>query len=301
MAFDVQLNELEYFWDAEVPRVGEADAQGWDVWHSSKSEGNLPATLQDIRPTLVMDLDPYRLWAKQELQWDRTLYTPQRSDFDSPDPYSTVFFSDIRPALLNIKSRRAKHALRMAWLSFLGLRTPDLSMASSGNLDWDDRWNLGHLTSPPYLNVIFPADLGENKSLSNSVAGTLIGQERRYSSPFGPVRSWSKNVSGPLDISSAEPGKMKHRGMWTSDDVSIVDEPIVKHLFAALKIPDDDYEWDILGLAFVLAVNQKSYVASLISIRTYWLIISFQCRGIVKKPSLAASRIFGPLECPCSA
>lgn len=259
LAFDVQLNELEYFWDAEVPRVGEAGAQGWNIWYSSKSEEKLPATSHSIQPIVVMDLDPYRLWAKQELQWDLTLYTPHRSDSDSLDPYSIVLFSDIRPALLNIKTRRAKHAFRMAWLSFLGLRTPGLSMASSEDLDWDDRWNLGHLTSPPYLNAIFPADLGENKLLSNSVAGTSIGQERQYGSPFGPVRSWSKNVSGPLDISSAEPGKMKRRGMWTSDDVSIVDEPMMKHLFAVLKIPDDDNEWDILGLAFVLAVNQKSY------------------------------------------
>ena len=257
-AFDVQLNELEYFWDSEVLRIGETGAQGWKAWYSSKSEEKLPATSHSVRPIIVMDLDPYRLWAKQELQWDRMLYTPQRSDSDSPDPYSTVFFSDIRPALLNIKSRRAKHAFRMAWLSFLGLRTPDLSMASSGDLDWDDRWNLGHLTSPPYLNAIFPMDLGENKSLSSSVAGTLIGQERHYSSSFGPIRAWGKNVSGPLDISSAEPGKMKHRGMWTSYDVSVVDEPIMKHLFAVLKIPDDDNEWDILGLAFALAVNQKS-------------------------------------------
>jgi hypothetical protein len=153
----------------------------------------------------------------------------------------------------------------MAWLSFLGLHTPDFSLAPSGNLDWDDKWNLGHLTSPPYLNAIFPAVLGENKSLSNSVAGTLIGREREYSTPFGPVRSWSKNVSGPLDISSAEPGKMKHRGMWTSDDVSIVDESIIRHLFAALKIADDS-EWDILALAFELAVNQKSYAVLLIFI-----------------------------------
>lgn len=260
LPFDAQLNELEYFWDAEVPRVGEAGAQGWKVWHSSKSEEKPPANSHSIRPIVVMDLDPYRLWAKQELQWDRTLYTPQRSDSDSPDPYSTVFFSDIRPALLNIKTRSAKHAFRMAWLSFLGLRTPDLSMASSGDLDWDDRWNLGHLTSPPYLNAIFPPDLVENKSLSNSVAGTLIGRERQYGSPFGPVRSWSKNVSGPLDMSSAEPGKMKRSGMWTSDDVSIVDEPMLRHLFAALEIPDDDNEWEILALAFALAVNPKSAV-----------------------------------------
>ncbi|KAF8973700.1 NRDE-2, necessary for RNA interference-domain-containing protein [Flammula alnicola] len=260
MALQAQLNELEDFWDSEVSRLGEDGARGWASWYSSKTDQNSVPTSQASQPSTIPDLDPYRQWASQELQADRKMFLPLRSDSDTSDPYSTVLFADIRSMMLNIKYRRAKHAFRMAWLSFLGLHVPGLSLAGSHELDWDDRWNLGHLTSPYYLNAIFPSDANQNALLTDAVAGVVIGRERQHATSFGPVRCWGKDVSGPLDLSSTDPGKPLHKGIWTMEDVLNTDENITRKLFTALRIDHDDSEWDTLALAFETAISPKSAI-----------------------------------------
>ncbi|KDR85329.1 hypothetical protein GALMADRAFT_234148 [Galerina marginata CBS 339.88] len=257
MAFQTQLNELEDFWDSEIPRFGEEGAKGWASWYSSTTEETLPPS-QSVQQPVVTDLDPYRQWANQELQSDYNMYLPQRSDSDTLDPYSTVLFADIRPTLINAKCRRAKHAIRIAWLSFLGLHLPGLSLAANREVDWDDRWNLGYLTTPHSLNSIFPSDTGQTKLLTDAVAGAVVGREREHITPFGPVRCWGDGVSGPLDLSSVEPGKVLRNGVWSKDDLHYANEGFVRRLFLGLRIERDDFDWDILSLAFEVAANPKS-------------------------------------------
>ncbi|KAJ3515279.1 hypothetical protein NLJ89_g1854 [Agrocybe chaxingu] len=260
MSLDAQLDELEEFWDSEVPRVGEDGASGWSSWHSSKESQQSTISKTIPEESTIPDLDPYREWAKQELPSCRTLRLPTRSDSDTLDPYSTILFSDIRPMLLNLTSERAKDAFRLAWLSVLGLHVPGFSLATSHELDWDDRWNLDYLTNVHYLNSIFPADTSRNKLTTDSVAGVVIGREREYSSPFGPVRCWTRGVSGPLDLTSAEPGKTSRRGLWTSDDVASVNEAVVRRIFAFLRLGQNDEEWHALALAFEAALSPKNAV-----------------------------------------
>ena len=257
MAFETQLDELEEFWESEVPRLGERAAPGWASWYLSKASQPLAPSLQRVQPTLVSDLDLYRQWANQELESDRKACLPLRSDAEAADPYSTVLFSDIRPLMLNIKSRAAKSAFRLAWLSFLGLHTPGLSLTASRKLDWDDRWNLGHLTTPSMLNSIFPSSGIQRNLLTDTVAGVVIGREREYNTPIGPVRCWGSNVSDPLDISSSDPSKPLRRGIWSAEEVQDVDHEVVRNVLTALRFNNDDSDWNVLALAFEAALNLK--------------------------------------------
>lgn len=166
-----------------------------------------------------------------------------------------MLLADIRPMLSNIQCQRAKHGFRMAWLSFLGLHVPGFSL--SGDDNWDDRWSAGYLTSPSYLHSLFPSETNRKNLLSDSVAGVIVGRERTYSTPFGPVRYWGYNVSHPLDLSLGEPGRLSRRTLWTTDDIADVDANIVRRLFTSLRFNEGDPEWDVLTLAFESALNPK--------------------------------------------
>ncbi|KAF8167773.1 NRDE-2, necessary for RNA interference-domain-containing protein [Crassisporium funariophilum] len=253
-----QLNDVEDFWDSECPRFMEEGSKGWATWYPSRSQEH-PLTVSETTQSPSMpDLDPYRQWANQESFADRNRYLPTRSDSDTLDPYSTVLFADIRPMLFNILSIQAKDAFRMAWLSFLGLHIPGFTLSTTQETDWDDRWNMDFTTSPNYLDCIFPSDTTRTTLVSDSVAGVVVGREREYHSPFGPLRYWGHNVCHPLDLASAEPGKAVRRGLWTTHDVANMDQGIIRRLFATLRIRQDDPDWDALALAFEMAINFKS-------------------------------------------
>jgi hypothetical protein len=262
MSFNIQLVELEEFWDSECPRLGEEGAEGWASWYSSK-KNVLPLSSEATLLPGISDLDPYRQWASEELQADLKLYLPTRTVSDTLDPYSTVLLADIRPMLFNIQGQRAKQGFRMAWLSFLGLSIPGFSLSSDDNSDWDDRWIAGYLTRSYYLQSLFPSEATQKNSLSDSVAGVIIGRERAYSTPFGPVRYWGHDVSRPLDLSSGEPGRLPRRTLWTTDDIADVDANVIRRLFTSLRFNQGDSEWDILTLAFEMAFNPKRYIPCL--------------------------------------
>ncbi len=258
MSFQVQLDEFEEFWESEVPRTGEDGSKGWMLWYLSKSDQSPPA-MQPF-PPVPPDLDPYREWARRETFFDSKAVLPFRSDADTHDPYSTVLFSDIRSMMLDVRSNCAREDFRLAWLSFLGLCVPGFRLAPSPDLDWDDRWKMEFLTRPTNLNSIFPSDDSQDKLLTDSVAGVVIGREREYSSPFGSVRSWGRGVLDALDLASAEPGRIQRRGLWSSKDLADIDENVVRRIFMSLRLGKEDFEWDSLMLAFELAANPKKYV-----------------------------------------
>ena len=276
MSFNTQLVELEEFWDSECPRRGEEGAEGWASWYSTKKDVPPLSSEAPLLPS-IPDLDPYRQWAGEELQADLKLYLPTRAVADTLDPYSTVLLSDIRPMLLNIQSQRAKHGFRMAWLSFLGLHVPGFSLASDDNSDWDDRWNAGYLTTSYYLHSLFPSETTQRHLLSDSMAGVIVGRERAYSNPFGPVRHWGCDVSRPLDFSSGKLGRLSRRALWTADEIANVDAKIVRRLFTSLRFNQDDPEWDVLTLAFEMALDPKKYIPFLYPAFIFITYFCFKC------------------------
>lgn len=236
------------------------------------------SNLQSHAQPQLRDLDPYRQWAAQELDLDRKMLLSLRSDSESLDPYSTILFPDIRPVLINIITPEAKHALRMSCLSFLGLKLPGFYLGAKRDLDWDDRWNLGYLTTPHSLDSIFPLDSGRNHLSTDSIAGVVIGRERQYNAPFGPVRCWGEDICGPLDLTCVHPGKVLGRGLWSKEDLMDIDENFVRQIFLQSKFRgDDDPEWNVMALAFETATNPKRCVFLTIVRLVYWLTFCYQC------------------------
>jgi hypothetical protein len=213
----------------------------------------------------VTDLDPYRQWAANEAVADRTCLLPTvpSDEAEDADPYSIILFSDIQPLLFELRSVRGRCAFRLAWLSVLGLYVPGFSDSlSAAQVNWDDRWNRGHLTRSSYLEALFPSEMTREKLSAEAVAGVIVGREREYMSGIGPVRSWGPGVFGPLDVGvqvEGSGGRSGRAGSWGGDDMSGLDEVFLRRVFAQLRLRTDDFEWDALVLAFEAALSEKRY------------------------------------------
>ncbi|KAH9947908.1 NRDE-2, necessary for RNA interference-domain-containing protein [Amylocystis lapponica] len=254
-----QLDALEEFWEAEVPRIGEVGATGWAKWEASGRPLYIPESSVPIAAdSTISDADPYTRWAAAETLADQTHQLPTRtlsSGADESDPYATILFSDLRPLLFLVRSPRAQDALRLIWLAFLGLHVPGFTATFAGaGESTDDRWTCAHLVTPARLAEIFPAGLA-SRVTADAQAGVLVGREREYASAFGPVRSWGYGVLGPLE--GVRGGEWR---MWMKEDVSGVDANLVREIFRQCRTRAEDPEWDVLVLAFEAAVNLKGAI-----------------------------------------
>ncbi len=254
------LDDLEEFWDAEVPRLGEPDAQGWAHWiFSGKKEAEPSATPSP--PSLPTSLDRYTQWARQESYADLKSFIPSKS-VNQPedaewDPYATVLFSDIRPLLLSLQTPLAQNIFRLTWLSFLGLHIPGFEEhyfgASGATTCWDDRWCYTHLTSSSYLDALFPPKNTSAGLTTESASGVIIGRERQFATGPIPVKSWSYGIFDYMD------NALHPEGLWGKVDVEGVDQPYVRRIFQQLRHGVNDWEWDVLSLAFESALSVKRY------------------------------------------
>ena len=128
--FSEQLESLEAFWESELPRLGEEGALGWAAWESSgRPENDREPAPRTERPHAQIQ-DPYARWAHEESQVDRSQDLPARSTSDD-DPYAVIFFSDIQPFLLDLRSGHSIEVFRLMWLSFTGLHIPGFSASLS--------------------------------------------------------------------------------------------------------------------------------------------------------------------------
>ncbi|KAI0830629.1 DUF1740-domain-containing protein [Trametes gibbosa] len=260
-SFDDQLNSLEEFWDAEVPRAGEPGAAGWSTWESlTHSDQPSPPPRPLTRPDTRIP-DPYARWAAFETLADRVHALSLRSadDDGSADPYAVVLFSDIRPLLLSVRSSHAQDVFRRIWLAFVGLHVPGFLVSLSARVgdNADDRWACAHLATPSYLSSIFPNNVSEaqGRITADAQAGVLVGREREYRSGFGPVKNWGYGIIEPFD----SVGQSRWT-MWASEDVHGVDVALVREVFRQCRVAGDNTEWDILNLAFEAAVSLKGAV-----------------------------------------
>lgn len=255
-----QLDELEEFWESETLRILEDGAKGWKDWYANgKPEYHSKGASVSPNPE-VRDLDPYRQWAFQEAAVDRVALFPTRTtdETDDTDPYSTVLFSDIRASLVKVSSPHAKHALRLATLSFLGFPLPGITKVFSANpadTNWDDRWIMSAFTDSSHLSAIMPGDADRRDILGESIAGAVIAHEKEYRDSFGPVKHWCIDALSPLDI-RIQAGKARQH-LWSNSDVEGVDVKLALRTFSQLRQRDSDFEWDSLALAYEAALNIK--------------------------------------------
>ncbi|KAK5727167.1 hypothetical protein LTR15_003060 [Elasticomyces elasticus] len=116
------LKSFEGYWDSELPRIGEADSQGWA--HYAQHGGKV---VRDVAsPTcLTLDIDqPFQSFAIGERALLGKLLLPVTDDNDNlaaDDPFRYVTFSEIRPFLETLVNGLPKEDLLGALLTFMRL------------------------------------------------------------------------------------------------------------------------------------------------------------------------------------
>jgi hypothetical protein len=200
--------------------------------------------------------DPYVQWSLQEAVADRMTTMPTRSGHEAEDfdLYGTILFDDIRPLLFPVRSASARDALRLAWLSLLGLHIPGFaeSLSADRQAYMDDRWCCSYLTAPHNLSCLFPTEATPRRLTNDAYAGVVVGREREYESGFGPVQNWGYGVMGFLE------GIDGKSSLWSGRAVQGLDVPLFRRVFSQLRQGGDDPEWDVLFLAFEAATSVKS-------------------------------------------
>lgn len=115
------FSSFEAFWESEVPRFGEENAEGWA---SFTSKGGKPtASKRDaIKGVTSIDHD-FQSWIRLERQKSLWSRLPARTvdDTDDNDVYRVILFSDIRPVLINSPKFIGKSIIIDALLTFCHL------------------------------------------------------------------------------------------------------------------------------------------------------------------------------------
>jgi hypothetical protein len=100
------LGSFQEFWESEVPRFGEAGAQGWR--HYVETNGTQDPAETPVTTSAGGDepisRDPYKLWAALEEKRGVQARTPARTldEGNDEDPFRVVMFSDIEKMLFFI-------------------------------------------------------------------------------------------------------------------------------------------------------------------------------------------------------
>jgi hypothetical protein len=230
-----KLDQLEEFWEAEVPRIGEPSATGWAVWHASGQPTGEAGDGGPLAPEISNISDPYQLWYCREKALDQLGRIPTRSfDSEEGDPFSTILFSDIRSFITEIETERAKRYLKLAFLAFLGLKVPGIGMLAKsdlldgktveGHIIFDDGWMMsgcgGWVTNPDHL---FPPIENDRLIMWESHAGTTVAAEQPRKPSSGPVKDWVINSSLLYGT-----GINCERRIWEAADLDGSDTPYVR-------------------------------------------------------------------------
>ncbi|RGP75589.1 hypothetical protein FSPOR_697 [Fusarium sporotrichioides] len=98
------LQSLRDFWESEVPRIGETEAQGWAKFAEDDGMGDAPEPLQDNKLPEDQSRDDYKRWASLESSHAEKARAPARTmdEGTEEDPFRVVMFSDIEPLLFMV-------------------------------------------------------------------------------------------------------------------------------------------------------------------------------------------------------
>ncbi|RFN45390.1 hypothetical protein FIE12Z_10364 [Fusarium flagelliforme] len=132
---DAALESLRDFWESEVPRIGEPEAQGWAKFVEDDGMGDAPEPLPDNKQPEYQSRDDYKRWASLESFQAEKARVPARTmdEGTEDDPFRVVMFSDIEPLLFMLPRHvlpAVQEQLLDAFLIFFGV-PPTF---------WSDRW-----------------------------------------------------------------------------------------------------------------------------------------------------------------
>ncbi|KAJ6446625.1 DUF1740-domain-containing protein [Purpureocillium lavendulum] len=139
------LAMLEEFWESEVARIGDPEAQGWKHFVNSGGNEDPPeAVTPDEAGDKTSSKDAYKAWGILEHSQERKAKMPARTldDGTDDDPFRVVMFSDIEPLLFQIPDSflyQVYEELIDALLLFCGL-PPAFDMTSWTDLAQDDQF-----------------------------------------------------------------------------------------------------------------------------------------------------------------
>ena len=115
------ISMFESFWDSEVPRVGEEDAEGWANY--CRKQCGSPRPIIEARNVVKGGQDSWKSWIAAERRQGLLARKPARTiyDVEEDDPYRVILFSDIRPFLIDSPSDNSRHIALDAFLMFCHL------------------------------------------------------------------------------------------------------------------------------------------------------------------------------------
>lgn len=279
-----KTDQLEEFWDAEVPRIGEEAAAGWMNWHASGQPSADSTDSKHLPPKIANISDPYQLWYYRENTSDHLGKLPTRSfDSDDGDPFSTILFSDIKPFISDLRTEKAKTYLRSAFLAFLGLNVPEIRLndffdekLTERHSLFNDGWMMsgrgGWVDNP---DCLFPPVENDRLIMWESHAGTTVAVEQTGKPSFGPVKEWLRD-SSLLDGF----GISCEKRLWERSDMNGLDADYIRYthnsinvcclssvsrFFAQIEGVVSDEKWSSISNAFEAALDTKRCELRLIS------------------------------------
>ncbi|KAK2608795.1 hypothetical protein QQS21_002652 [Conoideocrella luteorostrata] len=128
------MGSFRDFWESEVPRLGDAEAQGWKQYVETSGQVDAPEPRADSAVQGISTGDAYKAWGHSERCRAEEAKMPARTmdDGTDDDPFRVVMFSDIEPWLFCIPEPEMSGSVGLqlidAFLIFCGL--PPVSRAS---------------------------------------------------------------------------------------------------------------------------------------------------------------------------
>ena len=120
------LSIFEEFWESEVPRIGENDAEGWVTYFHEQGD-TTQLKIRETHPTgIVQNL--WQSWLLTERRNGLLARNPARTidDVEESDPYRVILFSDIQPFIFDCPSQMGQATLLDAFLAFCSLPTLEI-------------------------------------------------------------------------------------------------------------------------------------------------------------------------------
>ncbi|KAI4139812.1 MAG: hypothetical protein L6R39_006098 [Caloplaca ligustica] len=183
------LSVFETFWESEVPRIGEPNAKGWLNYHDDEDEQALLTAA--VQPSTRPDSPALRTWGEAERKVGSCSRTPSRAiDSSSEDPYRVVFFSDIKPALIESSTSADQRTVLAAFLCFCHLPPYTNDLTYHTRAWYNDQFMRNELL---YKNPEDdPPDLSSTDPFAFPLAEHPISPDTLFSAPgkwfsaFGP-------------------------------------------------------------------------------------------------------------------
>ena len=132
------LSMFEEFWDSEVPRIGENDAEGWATYFHKQGDATEPKIRETHSTGIVQNL--WQSWLLTERRHALLARKPARTidDVEESDPYRVILFSDIQPFLLACPSQMGQATILDAFLAFCYLPTLETRGSATKSKLWRD-------------------------------------------------------------------------------------------------------------------------------------------------------------------